>query len=338
MCKGYEQMLKTVNGCAHEWFISLTESEDETQLDVRLIDSLQAILKTQRIAVFANENGLKEQNISLISDDFTEQNFTPENIDSLYLKVQDNKIHTCLCSALRISYIPICHCESVIGFVVAVHTRDDIVAINQFGTAVNVLHIYANQRHVLFKNRLDPLTELLNRQTFESKLMEVTVGHDHNERRDQIDEHCAWYLGMLDIDNFKQVNDKFGHVIGDEVLILIARLIKSNFRSQDYIFRYGGEEFSVLFKCAEEDTAVVILERLREMIAQHIFPQVGMITISIGFTELKSCSVLSTLVQQADLALYDSKRSGRNKVTNFKQIEGQHHLICAIEHEHELFN
>lgn len=256
-------MLHAVNGCAHEWFISLTESEDEAQLEVRLIDSLQAILQTQKIAVFARENVLTEQNIALITDNLTGQEFTPESIDSLYLKIQDNKIHTCLCSQLRISYIPICHCESVIGFVVAVHTKEDILDTNQFGTAVNVLHIYANQRHILFKNRLDPLTELLNRQTFESKLMEVIAGHDHNERREQIDEHCAWYLGMLDIDNFKQVNDQFGHVIGDEVLILIARLIKTNFRSQDYIFRYGGEEFSVLFKCAAEDTAVLILERLR---------------------------------------------------------------------------
>ncbi|MCJ8351553.1 GGDEF domain-containing protein [Moritella sp.] len=327
-------MLKSVNGCAHEWFISLTESEDEAQLDVRLIDSLQAILQTQKIAVFVRENALKEQNITLITDNLTEQDFTPENIDSLYLKLQDNKIHTCLCSQLRISYIPICHCESVIGFVVAVHTKEEILDTNQFGTAVNVLHIYANQRHVLFKNRLDPLTELLNRQTFESKLMEVIAGHDHREK---IGEHCAWYLGMLDIDNFKQVNDQFGHVIGDEVLILIARLIKTNFRSQDYIFRYGGEEFSVLFKCAAEDTAVLILERLRGMIAQHIFPQVGTITISIGFTELESGRILSTLVQQADVALYDSKRSGRNKVTNFKQIEGQHHLEYGVEHEHELF-
>ena len=330
-------MLKTVNSCAHEWFISLTESEDEAQLNVRLIDSLQAILNTLKIAVFARENALTEQNITLISDNCTGQEFTSDSIDSLYLKLQDNKIHTCLCSQLRISYIPICHCESVIGFVVAVHTKEDILDTNQFGTAVNVLHIYANQRHVLFKNRLDPLTELLNRQTFESKLMEVIAGHDHNERREQSDEHCAWYLGMLDIDNFKQVNDQFGHVIGDEVLILIARLIKTNFRSQDYIFRYGGEEFSVLFKCAAEDIAVLILERLRGMIAQYIFPQVGTITISIGFTELESGRVLSTLVQQADVALYDSKRAGRNKVTNFKKIEGQHNIECVIEHEHELF-
>jgi len=330
-------MLKTVNGCAHEWFISLTESEDEAQLDVRLVDSLQAILKTQKIAIFARKKALKEQSITLVYDNFTEQDFTPESINSLYLKIQDNKIHTCLCSQVRISYIPICHCESVIGFVVAVHKQDQTLDTNQFGTAVNVLHIYANQRHVLFKNRLDPLTELLNRQTFENKLMEVISGHDHNERREQIDGHCSWYLGMLDIDNFKQVNDQFGHVIGDEVLILIAGLIKANFRSQDYIFRYGGEEFSVLFKCVEEETAVLILERLREMIAQHMFPQAGNITISIGFTELESEKMLSTLVQQADLALYDSKRTGRNKVTNFKDIEGLHNLECAVEHEHELF-
>ncbi|PKH06104.1 GGDEF domain-containing protein [Moritella sp. Urea-trap-13] len=330
-------MRNAVNSCAHEWFISLTESEDEAQLDVRLIISLQAILKTQKIAVFARENALEEQNISLISDNLTQQDFTPETVDALYLKVQDNKIHCVEQQQARVSYIPICHCDTVIGFVVAVHMQCETLDTKQFMTAANVLHIYANQRHVLFKNRLDPLTELLNRQTFETKLMEVITGHDHNERRDHTEKQCSWYLAMLDIDNFKQVNDQFGHIIGDEALILIARLIKTNFRNQDYIFRYGGEEFAVLFKCAEEDTGVLILERLRKTIAQHIFTQVGTITISIGFTELASSSILSTLVQHADLALYESKRTGRNKVTNFRQIKHLHNSGQVVEHEHELF-
>lgn len=330
-------MLKTFTGCAHEWIISLTEAEDEAQLDVRLIASIQAILETEHIAAFTTKMALVEQQVTLISDNLTQLGFTPEVIDYLYLKLQDNKIHTCQRAQTRISYIPICHCESVIGFVVAVHTMGESLDTKQFGTAVNVLQIYANQRHILFKNRLDPLTELLNRQTFGNKLMEVITGHDHNERRDQVDEHCSWYLAMLDIDNFKQVNDQFGHIVGDEVLILIARLIKANFRSEDYIFRYGGEEFSVLFKCAEEDTVVLILERLRGMIADYIFPQVGEITISIGFTELKSCSMLSALVQQADLALYHSKQLGRNTVTNFKKIAHLHNIDCVVEHEHELF-
>ena len=330
-------MLKTLNSCAHEWLISLTESEDEAQLDVRLIASMSAILKTEQIAVFVAKQDFVEQDVTLISDNLTQLDFTPEEIKHLYQKLQDNKIHTCLRSQVRISYIPICHCESVIGFVVAVHKTGGILDAKQFDTAVNVLHVYANQRHILFKSRLDPLTELLNRKTFDNKLMKLFTGHDYNERRGQVDENFAWYLAMLDIDNFKQVNDQFGHVIGDEVLILIARLIKANFRSEDYIFRYGGEEFAVLFKCAEEDTAVFILERLRKMIADYIFPQVGSITISSGFTELKRSNPLSILVKQADLALYDSKQSGRNRVTNFKKIEHLHNTECVVEHEHELF-
>ncbi|MDX2320807.1 MAG: GGDEF domain-containing protein [Moritella sp.] len=330
-------MLKTFNNCAHEWLISLTEAEDEVQLEFRLMASMTAILGTNKVAVFVSKKEIAEQQVTLISDNLTLLDFTPETITHLYQKLQDNKVHTCLRSQIRISYIPICHCDAVIGFVVAVHASRDTLDIKQFATAVNVLHIYANQQHVLLKSRLDPLTELLNRQTFDNKLMKVITGHDYNERRGQIDEHCSWYLAMLDIDNFKQVNDQFGHVIGDEVLILIARLIKVNFRSQDYIFRYGGEEFAVLFKCAEEDTAVHILERLREMIAEHIFPQVGNITISSGFTELQSSSLLSTLVQQADRALYDSKQSGRNKVTNFRNIEHLHNIECVVEHKHKLF-
>lgn len=326
-------MLRTFTGCAHEWFIALTDSEDEAQLDVSLVASMQAILDTKRIAVFAIKKALIEQDATLIGDNLTGLDFTSEYIQDLYLKLQDNKIHICEATQARMTYLPICHGEFVIGFVVAVHSLADILNTKQLNTAVNILHIYANQHHILFKNRLDPLTELLNRQTFDNKLMEVITGHDHNERRDQFDEHCSWYLAMLDIDNFKLVNDQFGHIIGDEVLILIAGLMKHNFRSEDYIFRYGGEEFAVLFKCAEEDTAAHILERLRGMIAGYIFPQAGNLTISIGFTELKSRILISTLVQQADLALYHSKQAGRNSVTNFKKIAHLHNIDYVTEIE-----
>ncbi|QFI37332.1 GGDEF domain-containing protein [Moritella marina ATCC 15381] len=326
-------MLRTFNGCAHEWFIALTESEDEAKLDLTLFASMQAILATSRIAVFSVKKALKEQSAALICDNLSCLDFSSQDIDNLYQKLQDNKIHISESLAERVSYIPICHGESVIGFVVAAHELGDIASTKQLNTAINVLHIYANQQHILFKNRLDPLTELLNRQTFNNKMMEVITGHDHNERRDQIDEHCAWYLAMLDIDNFKKVNDQFGHVIGDEVLILMAGLMKCNFRSEDYIFRYGGEEFSVLFKCADESTAEHILERLRETIAGYNFPQAKSMTMSIGFTELKSCTLIPKLVQQADLALYHSKESGRNSVTNFKIIAHLHNIDYVTEHE-----
>lgn len=326
-------MSSSFNNCAHEWFIALTDSEDEAQLDATLIASVQAILDTKRIAVFAVKKALIEQGATLICDNLTGLDFSSQTISDLYQKLQDNKIHIYESAEERVSYIPICHGELVIGFVVSAHTLTDISSSKQLNTVVNVLHIYANQHHILFKNRLDPLTELLNRQTFENKLMEVITGHDHNERRDQIDEHCAWYLAMLDIDNFKLVNDRFGHVIGDEVLILMAGLMKHNFRSEDYVFRYGGEEFSVLFKCADEDTAEHILERLREIIAGYDFPQAKSMTMSIGFTELKSCTLIPKLVQQADLALYHSKESGRNSVTNFKEIAHLHNIDYVTEHE-----
>ena len=93
-----------------------------------------------------------------------------------------------------------------------------------------------------------------------------------------------YWLGVIDIDHFKRVNDNYGHLIGDEVLLLLSRLMRSSFRFHDRLYRFGGEEFVVLMRCASDGDAALALERLREHEA-YPFPQVGRITVSIGFTE-----------------------------------------------------
>lgn len=186
----------------------------------------------------------------------------------------------------------------------------------------HLLHVFAHQMATLYFARIDPLSELLNRQTFDEKVMEIINGDGFVVCREGPEDR-RWLLALVDIDHFKQVNDNFGHVIGDEVILLVARLLKENFRAEDYVFRYGGEEFAVLFQSHNSKAARTALERLRQAIADYRFPQVGKVTVSIGFSEVEDTLQVSEQVHKSDLALYHSKEQGRNQVTDCQDLAVQ---------------
>ena len=183
-----------------------------------------------------------------------------------------------------------------------------------------ILNVYANQLWILHKSRLDPLTGLLNRQTFDKKVMEIVTGNGFLLPREKADTKRCWYLAIVDIDLFKNVNDTFGHVVGDGVIAQVAKLIKNNFRIEDYAFRYGGEEFAIVFQSQTNTDALNALSRLRQRVASHDFEHIQQLTISIGFLELQSADTVSSIVNQADIALYHSKKTGRNKVTSCHEL------------------
>lgn len=123
---------------------------------------------------------------------------------------------------------------------------------------------------------------------------------------------------MFDIDHFKEVNDTYGHALGDQVLVSIATLCRQIFRSIDIIGRYGGEEFAVLLPETSLSTAKDVAERLRRaissMVVSHNDYHIS-ITISIGIASLRTgCTSVNALIEQADEALYSAKNSGRNKI------------------------
>jgi diguanylate cyclase (GGDEF)-like protein len=124
----------------------------------------------------------------------------------------------------------------------------------------------------------------------------------------------------LDIDHFKRVNDNFGHLIGDEVLLLMSRLMRSSFRYQDQLFRFGGEEFVVLMRCTDAEAAGRAIERLRANVERYAFPQVGRITISVGFTELRPSDTPAAAFERADKAVYFAKQNGRNQVHHHAEL------------------
>ena len=173
-----------------------------------------------------------------------------------------------------------------------------------------VLRILRNHLSALDYGERDTLTGLLNRRTFET-----TFSKRRNAiataRPSDVSTKGTW-LGVIDIDRFKTINDTFGHLFGDEVLLLVARLMFDTFRSTELIYRFGGEEFVVVVDGAEEDGAVIAFERFRLAVAAYRFPQVGQVTVSIGFTRVRPDDIPASTVGRADSALYYAKEHGRN--------------------------
>jgi diguanylate cyclase (GGDEF)-like protein len=125
---------------------------------------------------------------------------------------------------------------------------------------------------------------------------------------------------MADLDNFKRINDTWGHLYGDEVLLLTAQLMQGHFRESDYLFRFGGEEFVIIVRTANEELAQRAFERFRRAVEEHLFPQVGQVTISIGVTKMDPSVFTATLLDHADKALYYAKQNGRNQVCFFENL------------------
>jgi diguanylate cyclase (GGDEF)-like protein len=109
-------------------------------------------------------------------------------------------------------------------------------------------------------------------------------------------------------------------LIGGEVLLLLARLIRSSFRSHDQLYRFGGEEFVVLMRCGSDVDAALAFERLRHNTEHYAFPQVGRITVSIGFTRVEPGDSPSGAFERADKAVYYAKGHGRNQVQSHAEL------------------
>lgn len=154
-------------------------------------------------------------------------------------------------------------------------------------------------------SRTDSLTGLWNRYHFEGE------ARREMERARRYGQTCS--LLMFDIDHFKQVNDNFGHLAGDQVLKALATLAKDALRGSDLVCRWGGEEFVVIVPSGVE-AALAAAEKLRQRVAEALFPAVGTVTISIGVAQLQSADDLASWTLRADEALYRAKAKGRNRV------------------------
>jgi diguanylate cyclase (GGDEF)-like protein len=159
----------------------------------------------------------------------------------------------------------------------------------------------------------DGLTQLNNRMKLDS-VLNVEI-----ERLSRSSSVCS--LILLDIDNFKDVNDNYGHIAGDEVLVEIAEIIKKNIRQIDTIGRWGGEEFMVILPLTDINGGMVIAEKLRKRISDHVFKGIGNLSASFGVSTSRGELSAAELIAKADLAMYEAKKTGRNRVCYSPQLE-----------------
>jgi len=163
--------------------------------------------------------------------------------------------------------------------------------------------------------KVDTLTGASNRAAMnESLSREVELAHRHQS---------AMSLLMIDLDHFKQINDNYGHSVGDDVLREFVECTNQALRGTDMLFRYGGEEFVVLLPGVNVAGAALTAERLRSIIEKHVFKSRKVnvpVTVSIGAASLTMKDTAKTIVERADSALYSSKHSGRNCSTSAEEM------------------
>lgn len=193
-----------------------------------------------------------------------------------------------------------------------------------------ILIVYRNFQNLLDYSERDSLTGLLNRKTFDdnfSKILRASMQHGQAQEAGRVDperrtgekEKHHW-LAVVDIDHFKRVNDQFGHLYGDEVLILIANLMRSSFRPSDKLFRFGGEEFVILLRSTSQHDAQMIFDRFRSNVEQYPFPQVGQVTVSLGYAHIDPFEPAVGIMGRADQALYFAKSNGRNRTCHYENL------------------
>ncbi len=172
------------------------------------------------------------------------------------------------------------------------------------------LKVFSNYLMLLDESETDTLTGLLNRRTFDNNIEKTIAEHSKADdvqsdstsqrpaRRMKGTELPHW-LAIIDIDHFKRI-----------------------FRQRDKLFRFGGEEFIVVLDRTGEENAKAVLDRFRAAIEEYHFPQVGKVTVSIGFVRLDKADVSSTLIGRADQALYYAKQNGRNRICFYEDLVG----------------
>ncbi len=170
----------------------------------------------------------------------------------------------------------------------------------------DVTKIEKQKEEIIKKANHDLLTNLYNRNKFEE-----TFAYELG----QVKRYgYSLSLAIADIDHFKHFNDTYGHLVGDEVLKLIAKTLSGCTRDSDIVARWGGEEFVMLFSKTSYEDALVSLQKCRVSIESLQYKNFGKITASFGVTSYKDGDTLKSMLNRADKALYKAKTSGRNKV------------------------
>ncbi len=330
----------------------LTGFRDRDVLDTTLAGALRDLLEPERVAIHrcvGEEGGRRWLTRARLAADEAAATADPlwVEFDSLpklaefpaRIAALDSHEPVSVAGSPHVTIFPLFTDRDVAG-VVEIESFKPL-DLEQQRLVVSILRIYRNFQSLLDYSERDTLTGLLNRKTFDESFLKavselplrIQAEEAKPEEPDQDRRHAAvhprYWIGVIDIDHFKSINDRFGHLIGDEVLLLLSRLMRSSFRFNDLLYRFGGEEFVVLMRCEDEPDAAHAFERFRLNTAQYAFPQVGRITVSIGFTQIRSGDSPAAAFERADKAVYHAKGAGRNQVQSHATLVAQGRMAEA---------
>lgn len=189
-----------------------------------------------------------------------------------------------------------------------------LLSVVLIATIFVMLYILLLKRQVQSKTRelqalseIDSLTKVFNRKKFEHCFECEMKRYRHHK--------ITFSLILMDVDNFKGINDTYGHMVGDEILVKLVDLLKQSLRQSDLLARWGGDEFTILCIDTDGDAAVALAKTLQGKISAHSFEFVERCTMSMGVTQVQEQDQVDSIFARADKALYKSKEEGKNTVT-----------------------
>lgn len=326
----------------------LIEKPEITALQVSLVQTLEQLVEAESIALFdirtLKQVGAEQAEDYLIQVGVDDA-FEEDDVPLILLREQPQFMECYRSQALVIApcsgvpgaslrFIhPLFGMKGVSGFLV-IEAAEHIERDQEM--AAIFLGFIRNYILLLNDNQRDHLTGLLNRKSFDDKVMKMILSLGSANQR-HADKVC-YCLAVLDIDHFKRVNDTYGHLMGDEVLLHFSQCMNETFREYDLLFRVGGEEFVVVLRNVDAARAEAVLERFRKVVETHYFPQVGQITASIGMTFIGAHDLPGLVMDRADQALYYGKEHGRNQVAFYEQLVAQGKLQPKlVQSDVELF-
>lgn len=321
--------------------VEITQQRDLDSFEYSLVATMAELVPVTEISILKtiDENNVDKLDVAvcltILTDELGEKTYNW--VEGSQLIEADEKINHCRQSAnlsidrssdgyTRLLY-PI-NCEGKVVGVVSIKSNHDIT--NYTSLIEGYIRIYSNYIIIFNESERDKLTGFYNRRTFENKLQRLLQAQalrkqqfidseQITERRSKMSNAFVW-LVIFDIDHFKRVNDEYGHVFGDEVLLTISQITKQCFRKSDLKFRIGGEEFVIILEPATFEEATELIERLRNVVADHNFSQIGTVTISVGFAKITEEDYPIVILECADKALYYAKEHGRNCVYNYESL------------------
>jgi diguanylate cyclase (GGDEF)-like protein len=203
--------------------------------------------------------------------------------------------------------------------------------------------VYENFLSIVIESETDPLTGLLNRKAFLPRLIKVA-----RLIKEELDDYAVtpqesalsskrYWLCIFDIDKFKVINDTFGHLYGDEILIDFVKVMKATFSELDSMFRFGGDEFVIIMSKRNKAEMMKLCEEFSHKLSIHHGKEVQ-VTISMGIIEINSVEESSELLMKADKALYYVKETGRNNIGIYEDLIQDGSIVpLKIEDDIEIF-